>query len=118
MTIEADIFTALTGLVAGRIFPDFAPLSTTRPYIVYSKVGGEAVSYVDDTVPDKQNGHYQFNVWADTRAQASSIALSVESTLVTALTMQARPNGAPTALSEPDYKLYGSMQDFSIWSAR
>lgn len=118
MTIEADIYTTLQGLVGGRCFPDVAPLTTVRPYITYTQIGGEAISYVENTLPSSKNGRFQVNVWADTRASASSTILLVEAALLTSSTFQARAVGAPSSGYEPDVPVYGSMQDFSIWSNR
>ena len=118
MTIEAQLFSALSPLVSGRVFPDVAPMSTVRPYIVYNQVGGEVVSYLANTVPTQQNGRFQFNVWADTRATCAAVMLQVETALVTSTEMQATPVGAPHGDFDHDMDLFGAMQDFSIWSER
>ncbi len=118
MTVEADIYTALKGLVANRCFPDMAAHDTVRPYITYTQIGGEAISYVDDTLPDHKHGRFQINVWADTRASASSVMLQVEAAMVQAQAFQARPIGAPSSDYDYDMKLYGSMQDFNVTSIR
>jgi hypothetical protein len=118
MTIEAKIYSALSPLVGGRVFPDVAPLTTVRPYIVYNQVGGEVLSYLENTVPTKQNGRFQLNVWADTRATCAAVMLQVETALVTSTTMQARPISAPVGDFDNDMDLFGAMQDFTIWSDR
>jgi hypothetical protein len=118
MTIEAKIYNALSPLVGGRVFPDVAPLTTVRPYIVYNQVGGEALSYLENSVPSKKNGRFQFNVWADTRATSAAVMLQIETALVTSTTMQARPMSAPNNDFDHDMDLFGSMQDFTIWSDR
>lgn len=69
-------------------------------------------------MPSMKNGRYQVNVWAVDRAGAAALALQIESALVLSTAFQASAEGAPVALHEPDLKLYGSMQDFSIWSDR
>ena len=118
MTIEANIYNTLSPLVGGRVFPDVAPLTTVRPYIVYNQVGGEALSYLENSVPSKKNGRFQFNVWADTRATSAAVMLQIETALVTSTTMQARPVSAPNADFDNDMDLFGAMQDFTIWSDR
>ena len=95
MTVETSIFSLLSSLVSSRVYPDTAPLSTPRPYITYQRIGGEAVTFVENTVPSMQNGVFQINLWSDTRMEASSIALAIESAFVTATAFQARPTGAP-----------------------
>jgi hypothetical protein len=118
MTVEADIYNTIKALVGNRVFPDVAPTSTAKPYITYSQVGGEALSYLERAVPDKQHGRFQVNVWADTRASASAVMLQVESALVTTTAFQASAVSAPSSDYDNDMLTYGSMQDFSIWSTR
>lgn len=118
MTIESDLFAALKSLCGNRVYPDVAPIGTARPYVLYSQVGGEAVSYVEDAVPDKQNGRIQFTVWADTAASRTALITQIESAMVTAQAFQARPIGAPSKTYDHDMQLFGAMQDFSVWSSR
>jgi hypothetical protein len=118
MTIEADIFTTLKGLVGNRCFPDVAPVTTVKPYITYIQIGGEAISYVENTLPDRKNGRFQVNVWADTRASASTVMLQVEAAMVQSSTFQARAVSAPSSDYDNDMLTYGSMQDFTVWSSR
>lgn len=117
MTIEASIYTALRSLVSDRVFPDVAPVSTARPYITYQQIGGEVINPLTGD-PDKQNGFFQINVWADTRAAAAALALQVETAMRSATAFAARPMAAPIANHEPDLSLYGAIQDFSVWSSK
>ena len=113
MTVEASIYAALQGLVGGRCIPDVAPVGTARPYITYQQVGGEAVNFMDATVPSKKRYRFQVNVWGDTRTSVAALAIQVEDALrLTAL--QTTVEGAPVAIYEPDTGLRGSMQDFSF----
>lgn len=118
MTVEASIFTALSGLCSNRVFPDVAPFGTALPYITYTQVGGEAFSHLANTVPDKQNGRFQFNVFGTTRSACMALMAQIETALVTATAFQARPIGAPVNTYDHDMQLYGCMCDFSIWSSR
>lgn len=118
MTIEADIYTAIKSLVSNRCFPDFAPLSTARPYITYVQIGGEAISYLDNTVPDGKIGRFQINVWGDTRASVSALMLQVEAAMIQATAFSARPVSAPSSDYDHDSLVYGAMQDFSVFSTR
>lgn len=115
MTVEALIFTSLRGLVADRVFPDVAPELTARPYITYQQVGGAPVNFIGGTVPSKKNGRFQINVWADTRAAASAMAISVEDALRTVTALQTTVLGSVQASYDPDTKLRGTIQDFSFW---
>lgn len=118
MTVEDDIFDLLASLTSNRVYPDVAPQGATLPFIVFQQVGGEAINYIDNVEADKKHGRYQFAVWAATRAAAASIALQIESRMVTATDFSARPVGAPVADYEADTNRRGSRQDFSIWSTR
>lgn len=118
MTIEADLFTTLNGLVGGRMFPDDAPNGTTLPYITYTQMGGDVVRYTEAAVPNVKNGLFQFNVWGATRAACSALILQIEAALVTSALFQTDPQGAYESLRDHDMDLRGARQTFSIWSAR
>ena len=118
MTVEADIFTALSPLVGARVYPDEAPEGVARPYITYQQVGGRSFVYVEGTLPDIKNGRIQFNVWADTRLAANALALQVESALLAIPSLQVEPLGAHVNTRESAVDSYGTMQDFSITSPR
>lgn len=115
MTVESSIYTALQGLVGGRCYPDVAPELATRPYISFQQVGGSAVNFIDPTVPSKKNARFQINAWADTRAQAATLAGQIEDALRVVTTLRTTVLGAPVASYEPDTKLRGTRQDFSFW---
>jgi hypothetical protein len=115
MTVEADIFNRLKALVSNRVYPDVAPEGALKPYITYQQVGGEGVNFMENAVPSKKNGRFQFNVWATTRAEAASLSRQVEDSLVTSPVLLATVMGAPVATYEEDTKLYGTRQDFGIW---
>lgn len=117
MTVEADITTVLR-TVCDRVSPDFAPVNTVRPYVTFQCIGGDAVTYLGREVPSKQNQIFQVNVWAATRASAATLALAIESAMTLATTFQAKPMGAPVADFDSDVPVYGSAQDFDVWSDR
>ncbi len=115
---EANLTKWLAPFVAGRVFPDFAPISTTRPYITYQQIGGDAPRYIDDNVPNVQNALMQINIWTDSRGEAADLARSIETALIEAPEFVARPASAMIARAEEDLKLYGAIQDYDIWYAR
>jgi hypothetical protein len=118
MTIEADIFTALKGLVSNRCFPDFAPLGTVRPFITFEQTGGEALSFLDNSLPDKKHGRFEIGVYADTRASCAAIALQVEAAMAAATAFQSTAIHAPISDYASDVKIYSSTQNFSVFSTR
>lgn len=115
MTVEADIFDALTGLVSGRVYPDAVPEKTAKPYIMFSQVGGRALNFLDSAAPSKKNGRFQVSTWGATRESAAAIARQVEDTLRTASALQTTVLGAPVAMYDPETRLKGYRQDFSVW---
>ncbi|AGW94600.1 hypothetical protein N234_31630 [Ralstonia pickettii DTP0602] len=118
MTVEASIFALLSPFVGGRVFPDTAPFDTPRPYVTYQQVGGEVITPLGGGIPDKQNGYFQVNVFAGSRASAAALALQIEGAFRTSTAFVAKPMAAPIADSEPDLVLYSTQQDFSVWSTR
>ena len=120
MTIEADIFTALTSLVAGRVFPDFAPSGTAAPYIVYQAIGGQPLRWLDGTAADKRHTLMQVDVWAGSRIAALTLARQVEAALsnIGVAPFMAQPENEPAWDSDSDGPLYGCSQDFRIISTR
>lgn len=116
MTTESLIFDALKTLASNRIYPDLAPIGTVRPYVTFQQVGGQSVNFIDPTIPDKSNGRFQLNVWADTRAAAALLAKQVEAALRSAAVLQTTVLGQPVSSYEADTLLFGSMQDFSFWT--
>lgn len=115
MSLEPQIFAALTGLVGGNVWPDIGPDDVELPYITYQQVGGDAVNYTDKTLPGSRNARVQVNVWAATRLAASALADQVEDALRLVASFDAEVLGARVAIYEQDTKLRGARQDFSIW---
>lgn len=117
MSAEAEIYTALVSLAGGRVFADLAPPNMQAlPRITYQQVGGASVNFLDQaTIPNKRNARMQINVWASTRQAASELSQQVE-TAIRAAPLQATVLGAPVAVFEPTTELYGTHQDFSVWS--
>src|SRR5512146_640651 len=117
MTLEASLFTTLGALVSNRAYPDVAPLSPTRPYIVYQQVGGVAEHFLESATVGMRNARIQVNCWSSTRTEAASLARSAEDALVTDTTLRALPLGAMVSEYDADTAppLYGTRQDFSVW---
>lgn len=116
MTIEESLFATLQG-VCPRVFPDMAPIETPRPYITYVQIGGDSVSYVEDTVPEIRNAVYQVNYWDAMRKDATTLALAAEVAIVGQLSGRA----VSALMAEPvdnEDDPRGVRQDFSIWGSR
>jgi len=118
VSVEQDLKELLQSLVGNRVYPDVAPAAAALPRMTYQQVGGESVQFLERTAPSKKNGRFQINFWAAGRIEASSLALQAENRLLVATIFQVEALGAPVAIYEPDTKLYGTRQDWSIWSVR
>jgi hypothetical protein len=118
MTVESDLFGLIKGLVGNRCFPDFAPLGTIRPFLTFEQVGGEALSFIDGSLPDKKHGRFEIGVYADSRASCAAVALQVEAAMAAATVFQASAIHAPISDYASEVKIYSSTQNFSVFSTR
>lgn len=117
MSMEADLVTTLSA-VCSQVYPDVAPAGVTAPYITWQGIGGESARFIDNSAADKRNTIVQISVWATTRLEALSLIRSVEDALCAAAAYIATPQGESRSTWEPDTKLYGSIQRFSVWATR
>lgn len=115
MTVEADVVTRLTSAFSGRIYPAEAPFGAATPYCVYTQRGGDTVTFLEGAVGSKKNAVIEFTVWSKTYAEAVDKMRGVEDSLVTSTTLRAIPEGALWATYDAETKLYGTLQEFSIW---
>ena len=118
MTTESLIYDTLKTMVGNRVYPDLAPINSQKPFMVYTQVGGESISFIDNTIPNKKHGRFQIDVYSDSRAVCAALALQVESAMVGSTVFICKAQGAPVSTYELDVLLFGSQQDFLIWSAR
>lgn len=115
MTVESDLFAALSPLVAGRVYPLRADPETARPFMTFQQVGGRSVSFLESGVVGKRNARIQVNVWHEDFQGASTLMRSVSDALVVSSALRATPLGEPFATFDDLVALYGASQDFSIW---
>lgn len=115
MSIEAQTFAALRGLVADKVYPDLNDAGTAAPYIVYNRAGGEATNFLENALPSKENARLQVTSWHMTRLDARALGEQVLAALVA---LGWRPLGGPVSLRDPSTKLRGNAQDFSAWADR
>jgi hypothetical protein len=115
MTFEADLFTLLKA-VTPRVFPDFAPVSTQRPYVTYQQIGGDVLNMVANVAPGVRNAHLQITVWSDTRKESISLMRAIEDALcATSVFSSCRPIAAAVADYDAEIPVYGCRQDWTIW---
>ena len=118
MTFEADLFTVLKAAApaAGtRVFPDFAPVRTARPYITWQQVGGDVINLLNNAAPGRRHAEIQVNVWADTRAQALALSRAIEDAMRASTSFIAKPMAAAVADFDADVPVYGCIQSFGCW---
>lgn len=114
MTFEADLF-ALLKAVTPRVFPDFAPVSTQRPYVTYQQIGGRVINPLANVSPGRRNSELQINVWSNSRSEALALSRAIEDAMRAATAFQARPISAAVSDYDADIPVYGCRQDFSCW---
>lgn len=114
MTIESDFTTTVGALCSSRVYPDTAPHDTTRPYVVYSQVGGQVVSFLEGGAAVKRNARIQVNVWADTRQAANVLMRQIEDALQSS-PYYGEPQGALISRLDEQTQCRGAQQDFSLW---
>lgn len=111
--IELQIYSVLSSLAPGRVYPDTAPAGAGFPYILYQQVGGKAVNVLEAKPMNKKNARIQIMVWSKKRNESTTLIRSIEDKLVTEL--RAYVEGASVSDFDFDSGLYGSRQDFSFW---
>jgi hypothetical protein len=117
MTLEEKL-TALLRAICARSFSGFAPTSTLRPYVTYQQIGGEVPSFLDATVPSKENATIQISVWSDTSFEAKALIKQIEAAMITSTELQASPLAAAASDFDADIPVYSNRQDFSVWADR
>lgn len=117
MSLESDLVAALTAMCP-RVFPDFAPVGTAMPYVTWQQIGGEPLTCLDGSLPDKRNAEVQVNVWALSRLEANTLLLQIEAALCASTAFAATPSSALRSSFTEDEGRRGAEQDFSIWATR
>lgn len=113
MTLEAAMRNVLEA-VCPAAYPDEAPARAKLPYAVWQQIGGRAIAYVDDSVPDAENPFIQIQAWASTRAEANRLMRQIEAAMTVATAFTARPMSAMSAAPSDDENVRGAMQDFDV----
>lgn len=114
MSFESDLFTLLK-TVTPRVFPDFAPAKTPRPFVTYQQIGGDVLNLLANVAPGVRNGYMQISVWSDTRAEALQVMRAIEDAMCITTAFVARPIGAAVADFDAEVPIYGCRQEFRCW---
>ncbi|WP_313082554.1 DUF3168 domain-containing protein [Pulveribacter sp.] len=117
MSIEANLQTLLLTLCP-RVRADVAEDGLAAPYVVWQAIGGEPINALDNSLPGQRRLYMQVSVWAKSRMDATGLAQAIEASMRAAPVFVATPSGEAMSTHEPDTKLYGAIQRFSIWGDR
>lgn len=118
MSIESVVGAALRALVGGKACPTVNNVGFAAPYIVYTRVGGQATVFMERARPSKENARMQIACWADDELEAVQIAQQAELALIELTTVDAKPMGGIVSSYDPTTKLHGAIQDYSVWADR
>lgn len=113
MSLETDIRAALLP-VCPRVYPDAATASPVYPLIIYQQVGGRAIDYAEQRVPDKDHARVQVWVWSRTRLEASALSRAARVALVEG-PIRAKTLNAPVSEYNEALQLYGARTDYEVW---
>jgi hypothetical protein len=110
--IQQDIFTALSSVVGGRVFPNIAPGNVQKPYVVYARVSSAPENTLANGSPI-DNTRLQVDCFDVTYAGAALLADAVKAALdasaITHLLLMEQDQ------FEPDALLHRVILDFSLW---
>ena len=111
-----SVLTATLQTVCPRVFPDFAPVSTAKPYVTYQFIGGQSLYYLNNTPANRRHHRVQVNVWATTRLQANQLAREVEEAI--RLQLSGTPDSEPLGGYDEGNEVRGTVQDFTFYTDR
>ena len=110
--MQAQLFTAISGVAGGRVFPNLAPNDVQTPYLVYLRVASVPENTLADGVPI-DNTRVQIDCFDTTYAAALTLAESVKAALrasnITFVLLMEQDQ------FEFDALLHRVILDFSIW---
>lgn len=113
MTVAA-LVNALSPLFTGGAWPLRADQGTPKPFLTFHRVGGQpSNTFCGNT--DKENGRFQFNVWADTQVDADALMAQVKTIVCDQATFGGTSLGEREWQEGYDTRTFGARQDFSIW---
>lgn len=114
MSLEESIFNLLSPLNDGRVYPDTLPDKPVFPATSYQQVGGNALWFSEQVVPDHKHARLQITTHSRTRLEANALARQYERAICTGFPT-ARPYGALVSTYNDTLKIYTARQDFGIW---
>lgn len=117
MSIETELVTVLKTQCANT-YPDTAPITAPRPFVVWRHMGGDPLRYMDGTAAAQRHATILVEAWASTRQAANELMLAIEGALCTAGAFTCDPQAAFSGAFDDDLSLYSAQQEFSILGTR
>lgn len=118
MSYEPALVAILSGLCP-RSFPVVAPWGTTKPYVIWQRVGGRVLRGIDKRpVGGLRNGRVSITVWDATPMKATALIRQIEGALTASDAIQCVPLDEPLDMFDDggsDAVIFGMQQSFSIW---
>ena len=83
MSIQADIITALAGVVSDRIYPEAAPQDIVLPMVIYVRRNRDPLQTLLGSTGDV-NSEFVFECYAKSKTEALAVADEVRAAIVAA----------------------------------
>lgn len=112
-TIQEQLYTALSGLAGGQIYPLLAPQTVTAPFVVYTRISGTEENTLASGQPI-QNTRLQIDSYDVSYANVQALADAVKAAVM-GMSGNPLPITAATDLYEAEVKLFRVTQDFGFW---
>ena len=110
--IEETLFTTLSALAGGRVYPLIAPDSPIKPFIIYQNIANTPEVTLANGVPIS-NTRMQIDCYDKTYAAVKAFAAAVQAAMTSATFTNVPLMNQD--LYEQEVKLYRVQLDFSIW---
>lgn len=101
-----------------EVYPVVAVPEAKTPYATLQTVGGRPFSFLGNELPSIRNVRVQITLWGPQALVVQAIALQIENLLMSSEELQIEAIGGPVDDFDESTELFGSRQDFSIWSPR
>lgn len=112
MTIETVIYSALSGLASGKVYPLVAPEKVVAPFIVYTRIASTPQNQLNGSATLDQV-RIQVDTYANTYSAVKALGVQVRSAIEGSsakATLQTEQD-----FYEPELKLYRLTQDYYCW---
>ncbi|MGZ0026438.1 DUF3168 domain-containing protein [Stenotrophomonas sp. S4] len=114
MSYESSLHALIAPLVQGRFYPDIPPDQPVFPFAVYQQVGGQALWFLEGSIPDHKHARVQITIWSKSRSEANTLIRRIEDAICSGVP-HSEPYGAAVAMYESSIKGYGARLDFGLW---